>query len=160
MKVSFVVAVADNGVIGQGAEIPWMIEGELSLFKAMSYHHHVLMGRKTWESIGRPLPGRKILVLTRNADYKAPGCQVCTTLEGALKLGCDGGQRLIVAGGSEIFKAAFPFADTLHVSHIHMDAPGEVMMPAIPDHFQPIFSQYFPAEIPYTYTIYKRSLQG
>ncbi|WP_300671056.1 dihydrofolate reductase [Desulfoluna sp.] len=154
MKVSFIVAVADNGVIGDGADIPWQIEGELSLFKAMSYHHSVLMGRKTWESIGRPLPGRKIIVLTRNPAYEAPGCQVCTTLDEALTMGCKGGRRLVVAGGGEIFKATLPFADTLHISHIHTEVAGDVLMPEIPAVFKPVFSQDFPADIPYTYTIY------
>lgn len=156
VKISFVVAVADNGVIGHGADIPWHIEGELSLFKALSYHHSVLMGRKTWESIGRPLPGRNVIVLTRNAAYKSPGCQVCTSLDEAIELGCAEGRRLIVAGGGEIFTAALAYADTLHISHIHMQAPGEIMMPKIPSSFQSVFSQYYPADTPYTYTIYSR----
>lgn len=156
MKLSIIVAVAENGVIGDGADIPWHIEGELSLFKAVSYHHSVLLGRKTWESIGRPLPGRTMVVLTRNARYEAPGCRVCTSLEEALAVGCKGGQRLMVAGGGEIFKMTLPLADTLHISHIHATVPGDVFMPEIPSDFKPIFSQDYPAEIPYTYTIYQR----
>jgi len=154
MKISIVVAVADNGIIGNGADIPWHIEGELSLFKAVSYHHSVLMGRKTWESIGRPLPGRKIIVLTRNPSYEAPGCTVCTSLEEAFEAGCADGRRLMVAGGGEIFRETLPFADTLHISHIHAEPDGDIRMPEIPDTFAPVFSQDYPAEIPYTYTIY------
>jgi dihydrofolate reductase len=157
MKLSFIVAVADNGVIGDGADIPWYIEGELSLFKALSYHHSVLMGRKTWESIGRTLPGRKFIVLTRNPDYEAPGCRVCTSLEEALEIGCKGGRRLMVAGGGEIFRVTLALADTLHISHIHAEVPGDVFLPEIPADFTPVFSQYYPADIPYTYTIYKKS---
>jgi len=154
MKISIVVAVADNGIIGNGADIPWNIEGELSLFKAVSYHHSVLMGRKTWETIGRPLPGRKIIVLTRNASYKAPGCLVCTSLEEAIEAGCAGGRRLMVAGGGEIFRETLPLADTLHISHIHATPAGDIFMPEIPDTFTPVFSQAYPAKTPYTYTIY------
>lgn len=156
MKLSIIVAVADNGVIGDGADIPWYIEGELSLFKAVSYHHSVLMGRKTWESIGRPLPGRNVIVLTRNASYEAPGCRVCTSFEEAFEVGCQGGRRLIVAGGGEIFRETLPFADTLHISHIHTEVSGDVFMPEIPAEFKPVFSQYYPADIPYTYTIYQK----
>ena len=155
-KVSFVVAVSDNGVIGHGMKIPWYIEGELSIFKALSYHHHVLMGRKTWESIGRPLPGRQILVLTRDQEYKAKGATVCHSLDEALALGCAEGRRLIVAGGAEIFRLTLDLADTLHISHVHAQIEGDVLMPEIPDAFQKVFSQYYPAEIPYTFTIYKK----
>ncbi len=157
MKLSFVVAVAENGVIGDGADIPWYIAGELCLFKAVTYHHGLLMGRKTWEAIGRPLPGREMIVLTRNASYEAEGCRVCTTLEEALEVGCKGGRRLMVAGGGEIFRLTLPLADTLHISHIHTEVPGDVLMPEIPADFKPIFSQYYPADIPYTYTIYQKS---
>lgn len=156
MKISIVVAVADNGVIGDGAEIPWHIEGEQSLFKAVSYHHRVLMGRKTWESIRRPLPGRDIIVVSRNPSYKAPGCLVCTSLEEALAVGCDGGERLMVAGGAAIFRETLAFADTLHITHVHTQAAGDVFMPEIPQGFSPVFSQDYPAEIPYTYTIYTK----
>jgi len=154
MKISIVVAVADNGIIGDGTDIPWHIEGELSLFKAVSYHHSVLMGRKTWESIGRPLPGRSIIVLTRNPSYEALGCRVCTSLDEAFEVGCAGGRRLMVAGGGEIFRETLAFADTLHMSHIHTAARGDIRMPEIPREFKPVFSQDYPADIPYTYTIY------
>lgn len=158
MKLSFIVAVSKNNVIGHGLSIPWHIEGELSIFKALSYHHHVLMGRKTWESIGRPLPGRKILVLTRDAGYRIDkeDVEVVHTLDEALAIGCKEERRLVVAGGAEIFRLTLPLADTLHITHVHAEIEGDVFMPAIPETFKEVYAQHFRAKIPYTLTIYKR----
>jgi dihydrofolate reductase len=127
-RLEFVVAVAANGVIGRGNALPWRLPADLQHFKRTTLGHPILMGRRTWESIGRPLPGRKNLVLTRATHYDAPGATVVHTLAEA-RLAADGAASLMVIGGAELYRALFPDAAVLHLTEVHGDVDGDVRFP-------------------------------
>jgi dihydrofolate reductase len=129
-RVVLVAAVARNGVIGDGPDIPWQLPGEQALFKALTMGHTLLMGRTTYESIGRPLPGRTTIVLTRSATWSADGVLVAHDLDEALALadGLDG--DVMVAGGGEVYAAALPVADEQVVSEVDLEPAGDAHYPA------------------------------
>ncbi len=106
-RVSIIVARARNGVIGKDNAMPWKIPGEQAYFKRITMGHPIVMGRRTWESIGRPLPGRRNIVVTRNAAYTAPGAEVAGSLGAALAL-CAGAAEVFVIGGAELYRLALP----------------------------------------------------
>ena len=128
-RVVLVAAVAENGVIGSGSEIPWRIAGEQAEFKRLTMGHTLVMGRTTYESIGRPLPGRTTIVLTRDAAWSAEGVLVAGSLEEALETaqGLDG--EVMVAGGAQVYAAALPFADEQVLTEVHLSPPGDVTYP-------------------------------
>src|SRR6185503_10127266 len=109
-RVSLIVAMAKNRVIGANGAIPWHLPSELKLFKSLTMGHHMIMGRKTYESIGRLLPGRTTVIVTRQRDYRAPGAIVAHTLEEAVAAS-RGDEEVFVIGGAEIFQAALPLAN-------------------------------------------------
>jgi len=128
-RVVLVAAVAENGVIGNGPDIPWKIPGEQAEFKRLTMGHTLVMGRTTYESIGRPLPGRTTIVLTRDATWSAEGVIVAGSLERALQMaeGLDG--DVMVAGGAQVYAAALPFADEQVLTEVHLSPPGDVRYP-------------------------------
>jgi dihydrofolate reductase len=126
-RLELVVAVARNGVIGRDNALPWHLPKDLAFFKRVTLGHPVLMGRRTWQSIGRPLPGRVNLVLTRDQSFVAPGASVVHTLEQALN--AIPSDRLMVIGGAELFSALMPRADTLYLTEVDADVPGNVFFP-------------------------------
>jgi len=123
-----VAAVAANGVIGAGGKLPWRIPEDLRHFKSLTLGHPVIMGRKTWESLGRPLPGRENIVVTRTPGFEAPGAHVAASLDGALAL-CAGEPVAFVIGGGEIYAAALPLADGMVLTEIGRDFPGDARFP-------------------------------
>ena len=127
-RVYLVAAVAANGVIGAGGKLPWHLPEDLRHFKALTLGHPVIMGRRTWESLGRPLPGRENIVVTRSPGYEAPGAQVAASLEAALAL-CTGESMAFIIGGSELYAAALPAADGLALTEIARNYPGDVRFP-------------------------------
>src|SRR4051794_8733480 len=131
--LSLLVAVARNGVIGRDNSLPWHLPEDLKRFKALTLGHPVIMGRKTFESIlaslGKPLPGRENIVVTRARGYAAPGCRVVHSLEDALSA-CAGADEAFVIGGSEIFALALPIAQRLYVTEIEAEFEGDVAFPA------------------------------
>ena len=127
-RVYLVAAVAANGIIGARGKLPWHLPEDLKHFKELTLGHPVIMGRKTWESLGRPLPGRENIVVTRSAGYEAPGASVATSLEAALAL-CAGESVAFVIGGSELYAAALPLADGLVLTEIHRDYAGDTRFP-------------------------------
>jgi dihydrofolate reductase len=126
--VYLVAAVAANGVIGADGKLPWRIPEDLRHFKALTLGHPVIMGRRTWESLGRPLAGRENIVVTRTPGYEAPGAHVAASLDGALAL-CAGEPVAFVIGGSELYAAALPLADGLVLTEIARDYAGDVSFP-------------------------------
>lgn len=128
-RVSLIVAMAQNGVIGRGNGLPWKLPEDLRRFKASTMGKPLLMGRKTYESIGRPLPGRLNIVLTRAADWSAPGVSVVHTVEEALSAAGDAGE-LMVIGGAEIYRLVMPFARRIYLTHVHAEVPGDTYFPA------------------------------
>jgi dihydrofolate reductase len=129
-RVSLVVAVAKNGVIGANNGIPWRVPGEQKLFKDITMGHHIVMGRKTFESIGRLLPGRTTVVVTRQPDFVAPGAIVARSLQDALNAAARD-PEVFVIGGAELFREALPLATRIHLSHIDAAPEGDTFMPAI-----------------------------
>ncbi len=135
-KIVLVVAVARNGVIGRDGDLPWRLPSDLKRFKQLTIGRPVLMGRKTWESIGRPLPGRPNIVVTRDAAFSAPGAEVVSSLDEGLAaarreakaLGVD---EVCVIGGGQIYAQVFDRADILHVTHVEADVEGDARFPAI-----------------------------
>jgi len=129
-KITLIAAVAQNGVIGIANRLPWHLPADLRHFRAMTQGHSIIMGRRNYESIGRPLPERDNIVVTRNADYVAPGCRVVRSLEQAIDVA--GGDEVFVIGGAEIYRQALPIADRLVITEVHADVPGDVMFPTFP----------------------------
>jgi len=124
-----VAAVAENGVIGNGPDIPWRIPGEQAGFKALTLGHVLVMGRTTYESIGRPLPGRTTIVLTRDPGWHADGVLVAHDLEGALRMAEDLPGDVMVAGGAQVYAAALPLADEQVLTEVHLSPEGDVRYP-------------------------------
>ena len=128
-RLELVVALARNGVFGRGNALPWHLPADLWHFKQLTLGHPVLMGRRTWTSIGRPLPGRTNLVLTRDPAFHAAGAQVVHSLAEAGATAA-GAERLMVIGGAELFRACLPTAAVLHLTEVDADVPGDVYFPA------------------------------
>jgi dihydrofolate reductase len=128
--LSLIVAVARNGVIGRDNKLPWHLPADLKHFKSVTMGKPVVMGRKTWESIGRPLPGRKNIVISRNPDFRAEGCEVVSSLDAALRV-CAGAEEIFVIGGSQLYAEALNRASRLYVTRIEDDVAGDTFFPAI-----------------------------
>src|SRR3970040_2404281 len=127
-RVYLVAAVAKNGVIGAGGQLPWHLPEDLRHFKKLTLGHPVIMGRRTWESLGKPLPGRENIVISRRTGYEAPGASVAASLEAAIAL-CAGEPVAFVIGGAEIYAAALPLADGLVLTEIQEDYEGDTRFP-------------------------------
>jgi dihydrofolate reductase len=125
--VSLIVAMAQNGVIGRDNALPWRLPEDLKRFKAFTLGKTLLMGRKTYESIGRPLPGRANLVLTRDKGWQAQGIVVVHSVEEALARAA--GTELVAIGGAEIYRLVLPFARRIYLTHVHADVPGDTYFP-------------------------------
>lgn len=125
--VSCVVAVAENGVIGRDNGLPWHLPADLRRFKALTMGKPMLMGRRTWESIGRPLPGRRSLVLTRAAGWRAAGAEGVHSLGEALAAAGDA-PELVVIGGAEVFRQALPLARRVYLTIVHAHVEGDVRL--------------------------------
>jgi dihydrofolate reductase len=127
-KVYLVAAVAKNGVIGDKGQLPWTLAEDLRHFKRLTFGHPIIMGRRTWESLGKPLPGRDNIVVTAQAGFRAAGASVASSLQAALAL-CMDAPVAFVIGGSRLFKEALPFASGLVLTEIHRDFPGDTRFP-------------------------------
>src|SRR5262245_14819774 len=112
--------MACNRIIGANGTIPWHLPDELKHFKRLTMDHHIIMGRKTWESIGRPLPGRISVVVTRQRDYRAPGARIAHTLDDAITA-CAGDSEIFVIGGAELFREALPRAGRLYLTTVEAE---------------------------------------
>ena len=121
--ISMIVARSRNHVIGRDNQMPWKISADLQFFKRVTMGHPVIMGRKTWESIGRPLPGRRNIVVSRNVDLQLTGAEVVHSLDAALKT-LNEFPRVFVIGGEQLFKQAFDKADRLYITEIDLDIDG------------------------------------
>lgn len=134
MRITLIAAMAENRVIGNRGAIPWHLPDDLARFRAITLGHPVLMGRRTFESIGRPLPGRLNIVLSRREGYAPPGCLPARDLVGALEL-ARGAAELFVCGGGELYREALPLADRILLTLVRGEFPGDVTFPEIPADF-------------------------
>jgi dihydrofolate reductase len=128
-RLTLIVARARNGVIGARGTLPWRLPEDLAFFKRTTMGHPIVMGRKTWESIGRPLPGRRSIVVTRDRHFAAPGAELAGSLDQALAL-VAGSEEVFVIGGAQLYEAAMPRADRLLVTEIDRDFDGDTFLPA------------------------------
>ena len=132
MRISIIVAAAVDGVIGKGNELPWRLSSDLRRFKRLTMGHHLILGRRTWDSISRPLPGRRIIVVSRSAPQLPAGVEVAGSLEEALARARDRGEReAFVAGGGAIYALALPLADRLYLTRVHQSVEGDVLFPEV-----------------------------
>ena len=128
--ITLIVAVADSGVIGRDNTLPWHLPEDLKRFKRLTMGKPMVMGRKTFESIGKPLPGRVNIVVTRDANYQRDGVTVVHDVDAALRAAGDAPEVMVI-GGAELFRAYLPRASRLHLTRVHADIPGDVHWPEI-----------------------------
>jgi dihydrofolate reductase len=136
MIVSLIAAVAENGVIGRGGELPWRLSADLQRFKSLTMGHPIIMGRRTWESIKRPLPGRTMIVVSRQPNYLAEGCHVFPTLEAAIARASSMQpphpvEKTFVIGGGDLYRAALPSADKIYLTRVHATIAGDATFPDV-----------------------------
>ncbi|MFH1021337.1 MAG: dihydrofolate reductase [Pseudomonadota bacterium] len=156
MKIILIAAMAKNRVIGRDNTIPWHIPGEQQRFKGITMGHTLIMGRKTFESIGRPLPGRKTVVISRNPEYRAAGCLVAQSLAAAIAL-CPETETIFIAGGGKIYREAWPLAETIYLSVLDREVEGDILFPEFdPRQFSTISAERVDGVEPYTFTIFSR----
>ncbi len=128
--ISLIVAASTNHVIGLQGELPWRLSDDLRHFKEVTMGKPIIMGRKTWDSIGRPLPGRQNIVITRQEDFNAAGCDVVGSVDEALAVAGDTAEVMVI-GGSEVYALFLPTADRLYVTRVHADVKGDAYFPSI-----------------------------
>jgi dihydrofolate reductase len=132
MTVALIAAVSRNGVIGRDGQLPWRLPLDMTRFRTRTTGHHVIMGRRTYESIGKPLPERVNLVLSRRPDYAAPGCRVVQNLEDALEIARRAGEsEAFVIGGADVYAAALPVADRVYLTRVDAEVNGDVRFPPL-----------------------------
>ena len=145
-RVSLIVAMSRNRVIGRNNAIPWRIPAELQRFKQLTMGHHIVMGRKTWDSIGRLLPGRTTVIVTRNPDLRVQGALIADSLSQALRLAARD-DEIFVIGGAEIFRLALPLAQRIYLTTVDLAIEGDTFMPPIdPAAWRCVLSEPHPAE--------------
>ena len=162
MKISMIAAMAHDRVIGKDNQMPWHLPADLAHFKRVTLGKPVLMGRKTFESIGRQLPGRRNLVISRNPDYQAEGIEVVGSVEAALALLAGSSvEELMVIGGGHLYAEMLPSADCLYLTRIDLAVEGDTRFPAFDDgQWQRIECESHPADEknphPYSFEIWQR----
>lgn len=133
--LSLIAAVADNGVIGRNGELPWRLSADLQRFKSLTMGHAIVMGRKTRESINRALPGRVMIIVSRQPYYTAPGCHVALGLDAALALASSlpniARDEIFVIGGGELYRAALPRAAKIYLTRVHASPAGDAWFPDV-----------------------------
>ena len=157
MRMSMIVAMAVNRVIGRGGDIPWKIPGEQKLFKKITLGHCVIMGRKTYASIRRPLPQRTNIVITRQATYKAPGCIVVGSLQEATAACPADEEEAFICGGGQLYREALPQADRIYLSVLPRMVEGDTYFPELPaGDFALVSAETIVGPQPYHFLIYDR----
>ena len=156
MIISIIAAMAENRVIGRGNEMPWEIPSELKRFKEITMGHPVIMGRKTFESIGHPLPGRKNVIITRQMDYSAADSIIVPDLQAALDA-CEGAGEVFICGGDTVYREAMPIADRIYLTIIDEEFDGDSFFPEIPDDFVEVRRMTVTEDVlPYDMVLYER----
>ncbi len=161
MKISLVVAMSQNRVIGRENQMPWHLPDELKYFKRVTMGKPIIMGRNTFESIGRPLPGRPNIVISRNPDFDADGISVVSSVEDSLELAeqlteRDDNAEAMVIGGAQIFQVTLPLADRLYLTQVNAVVDGDVFFPEFPlDAWRLVSREEHAADKanPYAYTV-------
>lgn len=166
MKLALMFAVADNGVIGRDNALPWKLSEDMRHFKQMTMGKPIIMGRKTFESIGKALPGRTNIVITRNGAFVAEGARCVSSLEEALQVAeqtvsMEPAEEAVVIGGSEIYRVTLPLADRLYITEVHASVEGDAMLPQVEwDDWREVRRERHVAQAPnpydYSFVFYER----
>ncbi|HEU0187812.1 MAG TPA: dihydrofolate reductase [Gallionellaceae bacterium] len=159
-NISLIVAMAKNRTIGINNTLPWRCPEDLKHFKALTMGHHMIMGRKTFDSIGKPLPGRTTVVVSRNAGLQIEGCIVVNSLQDAIAA-CAGDSEIFVVGGAELYAQALPLVHTLYITEIQQDVTGDAHFPAFEtaswlEVAREVRSQSEPQPLDYHFVTYRR----
>ena len=157
---AMIVAASENDVIGINGDLPWRLSSDLKRFKQLTMGHHIIMGRKTYESIGRLLPGRTTVIVTRQKDYHVEGAKVVHGIEAAFAA-CTDDESPFVIGGSEIYRLALPLVDEVQLTRVHTQIQGDTFLPEIDwDRWELISGKRFEPdgknELPYSFEVYRR----
>jgi dihydrofolate reductase len=160
MRLSAIVAMAANRVIGANNQLPWRLPADLARFKRLTMGHTLILGRKTYESIGRPLPGRTFVVVTRQRDYAPAGVKVAHTVDEALALS-QGDEEVFIAGGAELYAQTMDRLNRLYLTRIERDFPGDTYFPEVDlSGWKLIEQEHHPASgpdsLPYAFLTYER----
>jgi len=157
MKLSLIAAVSESGVIGSGLDIPWSAKGEQLLFKALTFNQWLIIGRKTFDSMGK-LPNRKYAVISRSELQRSDeDVHFFKNTVDAIAFLSAQTDHAFVAGGGQIYAALLPMVDTIHLSRIHAQISGDVFFPELPPGFNQVFEQSFSSNIDYTYQIWRKA---
>ena len=157
MRISLIAAMASNRVIGDKGDIPWKIPGEQKMFKRITIGHSVIMGRKTYESLGNPLPERTNIVVTHQTSYQAPDCIIVHDLESAFNSCPTGEREAFICGGAQLYQLGLAMADRIYLTLIPKEISGDTYFPEIPEtEFQIIKSESIDGIEPYYFYIYER----
>jgi dihydrofolate reductase len=155
MIISIIAAMAENRVIGRENELPWDLPSEHRRFKEITMGHPIIMGRKTYESIGRPLPGRKNIVIATQQGFSPAGCTVVKDLQTAIAAG-EGADEVFICGGESVFREAMPLADRIYLTIVDEEFDGDAFFPGIPDDFVEVERETFEDILPYSMLRYER----
>ncbi len=158
--ISVIVAASENDVIGFENQLPWHLSADLKRFRTLTTGHHIIMGRKTFDSIGRLLPDRTTVIVTRNPDFYFDGASIANSLEGGLKLvGQD--PKPFIVGGAEIYRQSLPLANSIYLTRVHTEVLGDTYLPAIDwDQWHCVSCDRFQADrkndFDYSFLVYRR----
>ena len=156
--ISLIVAYGSNRAIGLNGQMPWNIPGELKRFRSLTMGNAIIMGRRTFESIGKALPGRINIVISSRPDYHAEGCLNARSLEEALQMARDTGREIFITGGAVVYRQAIDLCDKLYITEIHAEFEADTFFPEFdPNDFTRETDGEFGGEYPYTYVTYTRS---
>ena len=163
-KLSLIVAMAKNHTIGVNNTLPWRCPEDLKHFKALTMGHHMIMGRKTFDSIGKPLPGRTTVVVTRNTELHIDGCTMANSLEQAIAA-CANDDETFIVGGAELYTQALPLVDRLYITEIQQEVEGDAHFPQFArDEWEEVsrevHSQETPQQLEYHFVSYRRRVRA
>lgn len=145
MTISLIVAASSNNIIGSDGDLPWHLPDDLRNFKRLTIGKPIIMGRKTYDSIGRPLPDRRNIVLTRDESYIADGCEVVTSVAEVMALVADADEAMIIGGG-EVYAAFLPMAQRIYLTRVHTNIEGDTDFPELDDEWQLMSTESHPAD--------------
>ena len=151
--ISLIVAASTNNVIGAKGDLPWRLSSDLKRFKALTMGKPIVMGRLTYESIGRPLPGRQNIVITRNPDFVAEGCDVVASIDAALDIAADADEVMVI-GGSQMYAEFLPRADRIYLTRVQAEVDGDTFLPDLDaDQWRQVFTEELEADEVNDYSI-------
>ena len=159
-RVSIIVATDERGAIGHEGQLPWRLPEDLKRFKAITMGKPIVMGRRTWDSIGRPLPGRRSIVVSRQAGLAIEGAEVVGSLEQALQAASDAPEACVI-GGADLYRLALPMAEVVHLTRVHATVEADTFLPALdPSDWEEVSSERHPADerhaYPYSFVTLRR----